>query len=108
MVAGVAHEINNPVSFIHGNLKHVGGYTQDLIDLLNLYETHYPNPDEKIQNLAEELDIDFLKKDMTKTLSSMKMGTERIREIVRSLRNFSRMDEAERKDVDIQLVRDFD
>ena len=101
MVAGVAHEINNPVNFIHGNLRHVRNYARDLVDFLQLYEQHYPTPVEEIQTQSEELDIDFIKEDLEKTLSSMQVGTERIREIVLSLRNFSRMDEAESKPVDI-------
>ena len=101
MVAGVAHEINNPVNFIHGNLRHVRNYARDLVDFLHLYEQYYPTPVEEIQVQLEELDIDFIKEDLEKTLSSMQVGTERIREIVLSLRNFSRMDEAESKPVDI-------
>lgn len=101
MVAGIAHEINNPVNFIHGNLRHLGTYTKDLLAFLQLYEKHYPNPAAEIQAQAEDLEIDFLKEDMEKTLSSMKVGTQRIREIVLSLRNFSRMDESEYKAVNI-------
>ncbi len=101
MVAGVAHEINNPVNFIHGNLKHIDAYTQDLLGFLKLYETHYPHPDSEIQVQAEEIDIDFIKEDLGKIVVSMNVGTERIREIVLSLRNFSRMDESESKAVDI-------
>ena len=101
MVAGVAHEINNPVGFIHGNLRHVENYTRDLLEFLRLYETHYPNPNAAILSAAEDLDIEFVQKDLAKTLSSMRIGTERIREIVLSLRNFSRMDEVGCKSVDI-------
>ncbi|PZO54769.1 MAG: hypothetical protein DCF15_11410 [Phormidesmis priestleyi] len=101
MVAGIAHEINNPVNFIHGNLRHIENYINDLIEFLGLYETHYPNPGSEIQLRAEGLEIEFIKEDLGKTLASMKMGTERIRKIVLSLRNFSRMDEAEFKTVDI-------
>ena len=101
MVAGIAHEINNPVGFIHGNLRHVEDYTHDLLEYLRLYETHYPDPNAAIVTAAEELDIDFIQEDLTKTLSSMRIGTERIREIVLSLRNFSRMDEAGCKAVSI-------
>jgi signal transduction histidine kinase len=93
LVAGVAHEINNPVSFIHGNLEHMEGYTQTLLNFLQLYQKHYPEPVDEIQEQAEENDLEFLQEDVTKTLASMKIGTQRIREIVRSLRNFSRMDE---------------
>ena len=101
MVAGVAHEINNPVNFIHGNLKHVEGYAQNLLEFLHLYEKHYPNPDSEITEQAEELEIDFIKEDLDSILSAMKVGTDRIRAIVLSLRTFSRLDEASSKSVDI-------
>jgi signal transduction histidine kinase len=101
LVAGVAHEINNPVNFIHGNLNHVQEYTQDLLEFLNLYQQHYPNPAPAIQTAAEEVDIEFLQEDLPKMVSSMKVGTDRIRQIVLSLRTFSRMDESEIKPVDI-------
>ncbi|MCD8485660.1 MAG: sensor histidine kinase [Desertifilum sp.] len=101
LVAGVAHEINNPVNFIHGNLSHLDGYTQDLVRMLQLYQRLHPDNDPQIQALAEELDLEFLIEDVEKILTSMKMGTDRIRTIVLSLRNFSRMDEAEFKSVDI-------
>jgi PAS domain S-box-containing protein len=101
LVAGVAHEINNPVSFIYGNLAHADGYTQDLLQLLQLYQQHYPNPGLEIQNFTEKIELDFLKSDLPELLNSMKFGAERIREIVLSLRTFSRLDEAEMKAVDI-------
>ncbi len=101
LVAGVAHEINNPVSFIHGNLYHTNQYIQDLLNLLRLYQQHYPNPVVEIQSESEEIDIDFLVEDLPKLLDSMNVGTERIYEIVLSLRNFSRLDEGEKKPVDI-------
>jgi two-component system, NtrC family, sensor kinase len=101
LVAGVAHEINNPVSFIHGNLTYVQNYAQDLLEFIQLYQYHYPNPVAEIQAEAKELDLEFIRDDLPKMLSSMKMGTNRISEIVLSLRNFSRLDEAEFKAVDI-------
>ena len=101
LVAGVAHEINNPVNFIHGNLQHIQGYMKDLLGFINLYEQQYPQPAAKISEAAEEMDIDFLQEDLPKLLASMQLGTDRIRQIVLSLRNFSRMDEAELKAVDI-------
>ena len=101
LVAGIAHEINNPVNFIHGNLAHVQQYVQDLLELVQLYQHHYPTPVAEIQTNVEEIDLDFIRDDLPKILSSMKIGTDRIRDIVLSLRNFSRLDEAEIKPVDI-------
>ncbi|MBD2436903.1 sensor histidine kinase [Nostoc sp. FACHB-110] len=101
MVAGVAHEINNPVSFIYGNLNHVRGYTQDLVRLIQSYQQHYPNPPKALQAEVDEIEIEFLYEDLNKVIYSMEIGTTRIREIVKSLRNFSRLDEAEFKAVNI-------
>ena len=101
LVAGVAHEINNPVNFIYGNLSHANDYIQQLLELLNLYKLHYPQADEQIKSLIEVIDLEFLIEDLPKTISSMQIGTERIRSIVLSLRNFSRLDEAENKPVDL-------
>ena len=101
LVAGVAHEINNPVSFIHGNLTHVQEYTRNLLNFLQLYQQHYPNPVDEIQIEAEEIDLEFIQEDLPKIVSSMQMGTDRIRNIVLSLRNFSRTDEVDTKRVNI-------
>ncbi|MBW4686155.1 MAG: HAMP domain-containing protein [Komarekiella atlantica HA4396-MV6] len=101
MVAGIAHEINNPVNFIYGNIQCTNDYTQDLLNLVNLYQQQYPEPVWKIEEKIEEIDLNFINKDLPSLLSSMKMGAQRIREIVLSLRNFSRLDEADMKDVDI-------
>ncbi|MBE9126796.1 MULTISPECIES: PAS domain S-box protein [unclassified Coleofasciculus] len=97
MVAGIAHEINNPVNFITGNLTHATNYIQDLLELINSYQAHYLNPVPAIQTLSEDIELPFLIEDLPKILSSMKMGAERIHEIVVSLRNFSRQDQAEMK-----------
>ncbi|MDY7020359.1 MAG: ATP-binding protein [Cyanobacteriota bacterium] len=101
MVAGVAHEINNPVNFIHANLTYAEDYTQDLLNVVDLYQEHYPNPVPEITEELEAIELDFLVKDFRELLKSMRLGTERIREIVKSLRTFSRLDEAEFKLVDI-------
>ena len=101
LVAGVAHEINNPVNFIHGNIKYAKEYTQDLLRLIALYRQYYPEPTEEIVDYLEDIEFDFLQSDLIQVLSSMSMGTERIREIVLSLRNFSRMDEGALKSVDL-------
>ncbi len=101
MVAGIAHEINNPISFIYGNVAPAIEYIEDLLELVMLYQQHHSPPDLAIQKHLENIDLDFLIEDLPKLLSSMKMGAERIREIVKSLRNFSRLDEGEKKPVDI-------
>lgn len=101
LVAGVAHEINNPVSFIYGNVMHADDYFQDLLKMLQLYQQEYPHPTPTIQQEIDNIDLNFLLKDLPKLLNSMKMGAERIRQIVLSLKNFSRLDEAEQKQVDI-------
>ncbi len=101
LVAGIAHEINNPVSFIYGNLEHAQDYTQDLLNLITLYQSCYPQPPAAVQNMLDEVELDFLAQDLPRLMDSMKMGATRIKDIVLSLRTFSRMDESEMKSVDI-------
>ena len=101
LVAGIAHEINNPINFIYGNLTHAQRHAEDLLMLVQIYQRHYPDPVSEIEATAEEIDVEFLQKDLPKILSSMRTGSDRIREIVLSLRTFSRLDEAECKRVDI-------
>ncbi|WP_375467516.1 sensor histidine kinase [uncultured Nostoc sp.] len=101
LVAGVAHEINNPVNFISGNLLHVKEYSLQLLTLIKLYQQEYCNYNPEITSLIKKMDLEFIIDDMPKILSSMAVGTERICEIVLTLRNFSRLDEAEMKPVDI-------
>lgn len=101
MVAGLAHEINNPVNFIYGNLGYTSNYVKDLLSLVRLYQQHYPDPKPPIQEQLEDIDFDFLSEDLPKILTSMKGGADRIREIVLSLRNFSRLDESGMKPVNL-------
>jgi signal transduction histidine kinase len=101
LVAGVAHEINNPINFVHGNLNHAEDYANDLLKLIESYQSHYPSPPVTLQQELEATELDFLQQDMVNLFRSMKVGTKRIREIVLSLRNFSRLDEADFKSVDI-------
>ncbi|HAZ45977.1 MAG TPA: hybrid sensor histidine kinase/response regulator [Cyanobacteria bacterium UBA11369] len=101
MVAGMAHEINNPITFIYGNLNHASVYIQNLLELIHLYQKHYPNPNAEIQQHAVEIDLEFVTHDLPNLLASMKTGAQRIFQIVQDLRNFSRLDEAELKLVDL-------
>ncbi|MGB3204602.1 MAG: ATP-binding protein [Crinalium sp.] len=101
LVAGVAHEINNPINFIYGNLNHARENTQDLLNLVALYQQYYPSPAGEIKEEIEDIDLEFMSEDLPKLLSSMQVGADRIREIVQSLRNFSRLDESAIKAVDI-------
>ncbi len=101
LVAGVAHEINNPVNFIYGNLTYAHNYTQELIEIVDLYQQHYPTPVVEIEEAIESSELPFLKEDLPKILDSMQVGAERIREIVLSLRHFSRHEGFEMKPVNL-------
>jgi signal transduction histidine kinase len=101
MVAGLAHEINNPVNFIYGNLTYTQDYTHDILELLHLYQQHYPHPPADIKTKLDDIDLQFIREDLPKIMNSMQVGSERIRQIILSLRNFSRLDEAEMKHVDL-------
>ena len=101
LVAGVAHEINNPVNFIYGNLPHIERYSQELLEILHLYQQNYPGETHEIKEKLQDCDLEFLCEDLPKIVDSIKLGTNRIRDIVLSLRNFSRHDESALKAVDI-------
>jgi signal transduction histidine kinase len=101
MVAGIAHEINNPVSFVYGNIAPASEYIQELLELISLYRQHYPNPIPAIQEYTETIELDFIVEDLLNLLTSMKVGAERIRDIVVTLRTFSRVDELEMQRVNL-------
>lgn len=101
LVAGIAHEINNPTNFIYGNVIHAQDYIESLLDVVKLYQRTYPHPTAEIQQLVQAVELDYLAEDLPQLLASMHTGSERIREIVMSLRNFSRLDEAAVKRVNL-------
>ncbi|BAB76386.1 trifunctional serine/threonine-protein kinase/ATP-binding protein/sensor histidine kinase [Anabaena sp. FACHB-709] len=101
MIAGIAHEINNPINFIHGNITHASDYVQDLLNLVAIYQRECPNYSDILAEESAQIDIDFLAEDLPKILNSMRVGSSRIRNIVLGLRNFSRLDESDMKPVDI-------
>lgn len=101
LVAGIAHEINNPINFIYGNISHIDNHTQTLLNLLASYKQHHPQPTKSLQDEIEQADIDYIINDLPKLCQSLKSGAERISQLVKSLRTFSRFDEAEIKEIDI-------
>ncbi len=101
MVAGVAHEINNPINYVYGNLKYLDEYTENLIELIHLYQEHVSPPPPEVSDRLEDLEFEFIVEDLPSILESMRHGSERIQNLVLSLRNFSRLDEAPQKEVDL-------
>lgn len=101
LVAGVAHEINNPVNFIHGNVAYIQNYVQEILEILELYQTKFPQATPEIQTKIQDIDLEFVIQDLPNLFSSMRVGSERIQGIVQSLRNFSRLDEVGSKAVNI-------
>ncbi|MBD2432600.1 MULTISPECIES: hybrid sensor histidine kinase/response regulator [Fischerella] len=101
LVAGIAHEVNNPISFIYGNLEYAGQYVLDLVNLIEVYQQEYPNPTPRIQEIVKQIDLNFLINDQQNLMGAMFRGAERIRSIVEALQNFSRLDEAQMKRVDV-------
>lgn len=101
LVAGIAHEINNPVTFIAANIVHLKEYSHSLIELINIYQKELKQPSENLENIIEEIELDYVIEDMPQILASMTSGANRIQGIVKSLRTFSRLDESDFKKVDI-------
>ncbi|MFN6481628.1 MULTISPECIES: response regulator [unclassified Nostoc] len=101
LVAGLAHEINNPISFIYGNLQYAGQYVEDLVNMIEVYQQEYPKPTPKVQQIAKDIDLNFVVNDLQNLIGAMYRGSDRIREIVQALQHFSRHDEAEMKRVNI-------
>ncbi|MGB3239987.1 MAG: response regulator [Geitlerinemataceae cyanobacterium] len=106
IVAGIAHEINNPISFIYSNITPAREYITDLLSLIELYQKQYPHPSERIKNKIHDIDLDFLATDLENLLNSMKVGADRVRAIVLGLRIFSRLDEADFKIIDVHEAID--
>ncbi|MGB3404325.1 MAG: ATP-binding protein [Microcoleaceae cyanobacterium] len=102
MVAGMAHEINNPAAFIGGNLYHLNEYTQELLSIIHHYKQCVPNPPQALQDLLEDSDLEFVEEDIIKLLESTNIGISRIKDIILSLRKFSRLDESNIKKINIQ------
>ncbi|MEG3975489.1 ATP-binding protein [Microcoleus sp. herbarium8] len=106
MLAGVAHEVNNPINFIYANIDPAKTYVEDILDLLKTYETEIPNPPAAVTAKAEEIDIDFLREDLMKIFNSMQVGAERAKAIILSLKDFSRLDDAAPAPVDLHACID--
>jgi signal transduction histidine kinase len=101
LVAGIAHEVNNPISFIYGNLEYAREYVQNLVNVIECYQKEYVNPTPRIQQLIKDVDLNFLMNDLQNLIDAMYRGAERIKQIVLALQNFSRLDEASMKAVNI-------
>lgn len=101
LIAGLAHKINNPISFIYGNITYAQNYSRDLLSIISTYQTYYPHPDRKLEAVVNDLELDYIQDDFPKVLNSMKAGADRIRQLILTLRNFSRLDEGGLKQVDL-------
>lgn len=101
MLAGVAHELNNPINFIYANIDPAKNYVEDILDLLKTYEAEIPNLPPAVKEKAEEIDLDFLKEDLIKIFDSMQVGAERAKAIILSLKDFSRLDDSVPHSVDL-------
>jgi signal transduction histidine kinase len=101
VVAGIAHEINNPISFIHGNIGHAQDYFADILALVELFQQTYPDPPEEIVSFIEEIELEYIVEDMPQLLESMENGSARVRDIIKSLRTFAGLDESSMKSVSL-------
>jgi signal transduction histidine kinase len=101
LVAGIAHEVNNPITFIYGNLEYASQYVRDLVNLIEVYQQEYPQPTPKVQKMVGDVDLNFVINDLQNLMGAMYRGSDRIREIVQALQNFSRLDESTMKEVNI-------
>lgn len=101
MMAGIAHEINNPITFIYSNLAPAKEHIEDLLDFIELYRQYHPQPHPKIQAWMDEVDVEYLETDLPKLMKSLELGSDRIRQLVVSLRNFSRLDESGTQIIDL-------
>ncbi|MGI0487480.1 sensor histidine kinase [Pantanalinema rosaneae CENA516] len=106
MVAGVAHEIMNPVNFIWGNLEYLSNYSQDLLQLLQVYDTELAQPSTQVEQFKQAIEFEFVVNDLPQVINSMKMGAERLKKIISALRNFSHLDEGSKRPVDLQECLD--
>jgi signal transduction histidine kinase len=106
MIAGIAHEINNPINFIYGNLSSAKTYINDLFDLLQTYKVEFPDPNPAIEAKKEDIDFEFIAEDFPKLINSIEFGVERTREIIRSLKDFSRLDNCEPQSVNLHACID--
>lgn len=106
MVAGVAHEINNPLNCIYGNLDHISNYTKDLLALIHTYQKEIPEPPAAVSAQAEDIELKFIEEDLPQMMEAMQVAAERVREIVITLKNFSRVDEGTAQPVDLHKCLD--
>jgi signal transduction histidine kinase len=102
MISGISHEINNPINFIYGNLPYVDEHVEDLCSVIEAFQDAYPNPEESVEDTIEEVELDYILEDLPRIMGSMKVGAERIRDLVLTLRHFYRLDEPDMKEASLE------